>query len=163
MDQPSVVFPAALALGLTDAPDEDDVMWEDFFEEAQLHAGHDDTADSAGTTRKGRRGGWCRSFKRTPHASKKYEQNRYEYKESPWWKTLWCSHTQRVCAKSEGCEGVPTMLQCPVQGLWCASAAQPGAQLALQGHIRSRGEEGTPKNPCGAEDHGGALLSEGEC
>jgi len=88
MDQRSVVFPAALALGLTDAPDEDDVMWEDFFEEAQLHAGHDDTADNGGTTVKGRRGGWRRSFKRTPHASKKYEQNRYEYKESPWWKNF---------------------------------------------------------------------------
>ena len=90
MEQRSFVFPAATALGLADAPDEDDVMWDTLFKDSPSHAGHDDTSQAAGATRKGRRGGWRRSFKRTPHASKKYEQNRYDYKESPWWKkTSW--------------------------------------------------------------------------
>ena len=89
MDQREFAFPAATALGLTDEPDEDDLAWEAFFEDAQTYAGQDDTTNpAAGPTRKGRRGGWKRDFKRNPDAVKKYLQNRYDYKESNWWKNF---------------------------------------------------------------------------
>ena len=68
MDQREFAFPAATALGLTDEPDEDDLAWEAFFEDAQAYAGQDATNPAAGPTRKGRRGGWKRAFKRNPDA-----------------------------------------------------------------------------------------------
>ena len=55
-------------MGLTDEPDEDDLAWEAFFEDAQAYAGQDATNPAAGPTRKGRRGGWKRAFKRNPDA-----------------------------------------------------------------------------------------------
>ena len=167
MEQRSFVFPAATALGLTDALDEDDVMWDALFKDSPSHAGHDGTSQAAGATRKGRRGGWRRSFKRTPHASKKYEQNRYDYKESPWWKNFVVNAAEarvpgsRIAVEFHQVFNVPFMVYDAL--LRRASTSYPGGQLALQGQIRARGEERSPKNPCSVEDHGGALLSEGEC
>ena len=51
MEQRSFVFPAATALGLTDALDEDDVMWDALFKDSPSHAGHDDTSQAAGSDR----------------------------------------------------------------------------------------------------------------
>ena len=85
MVEPSRIFPAIGALGLTFVPDDDDWAWENLF---QPHPTHDSTGTADPRpmpTAKRRRGGWRRSFKRNPDAELKYEQNRYDYTKSPWW------------------------------------------------------------------------------
>ena len=85
MVEPSHIFPAITALGLTSVPDDDDWAWEALF---QPHPTHDSTGTADPRpmpTAKRRRGGWRRSFKRNPDAELKYEQNRYDYTKSPWW------------------------------------------------------------------------------